>query len=83
MTGLGSSCDFELRLGILKLDSADFGDTGVEGEEDLRSVKGEGENVLRGRLVPESMLHEPVGMSAVLDKETFSNMFSRKHMSSE
>ena len=83
MTGLSSSCDFELRLGILKLDSADFGDTGVEGEEDLRSVKGEGENVLRGRLVPESMLHEPVGMSAVLDKETFSNMFSRKHMSSE
>jgi len=43
--GFGSSCDFELRFGILKLESADFDDAGIDGEEDLLSVTGDGENV--------------------------------------
>ena len=81
--GFDSSCDLELRFGILKQESADFDDTGVDGEDDLLSVKGDGEIVFSGPLVSECMLHEPACMFAVLDNETFSNIFSRKHMLSE
>jgi len=35
----------ELRFGILKLESAHFDDTGVDGEEYLLSIKGKGEEV--------------------------------------
>lgn len=60
------------------MDSID--DIGVEGEEVFFLIKGEGENVLWGRFVFESMLYELVNVLVVFIKEIFLNMFLWKYV---